>query len=115
MFPPPPAQRPGNGPCGTEYNMILDFGGKQNVQKVFVGLLDHPRYRPCGPDPQRQGGGYDFVSLRPIQLPLHGEPEILLHKDAKLCEETRQARKEYDMPVMDIELARVRHDQDINE
>ena len=61
MFPPPPAQRPGNGPCGTEYNMILEFGGMQYVQKVFVGLFDHPRYRPCGPDPHRQGGG---VGLR---------------------------------------------------
>lgn len=46
---------------------------------------------------------------------LPGQPEFLLHKDAKLFEETRQALKEYDMPVMDIELARVRPDLDINE
>lgn len=116
MFPPPPAQRPGNGPCGTEYNMILEFGGMQYVQKVFVGLFDHPRYRPWLDQIRiAKEAGYDFVSLRTIPMHLPGEPEFLLHKDAKLFEETRQALKEYDMPVMDIELARVRPDLDINE
>ena len=59
--------------------------------------------------------GYEGVGLRTISQHLPGEPEFLLHKDAKLFEETRQALKEYDMPVMDIELARVRPDLDINE
>ena len=59
--------------------------------------------------------GYDFVSLRTIPMHLPGEPEFLLHKDAKLFEATKQALKEYDMPLMDIELARVRPDLDICE
>ena len=59
--------------------------------------------------------GYDSVSLRTIPMHLPGEPEFLLHKDEKLFEATKQALKEYDMPLMDIELARVRPDLDINE
>ena len=59
--------------------------------------------------------GYDSVSLRTIPMHLPGEPEFLLHKDAELFEATKQALKEYDMPLMDIELARVRPDLDINE
>lgn len=59
--------------------------------------------------------GYDSVSLRTIPMHLPGEPEFLLHKDEKLFQETKQALEEYDMPLMDIELARVRPDLDINE
>ena len=73
-----------------------------------------------GTDPMEQiriarACGYDSVSLRTIPMHLPGEPEFLLHKDQKLFEDTRAALKEYDMPVMDIELARVRPDLDINE
>ena len=46
---------------------------------------------------------------------LPGEPEFLLDKDPKLFEATKAALKEYDMPLMDIELARVRKDLDIEE
>ena len=59
--------------------------------------------------------GYDSVSLRTIPMHLPGEPEFLLHKDNALFEATKAALKEYDMPLMDIELARVRPDLDINE
>lgn len=59
--------------------------------------------------------GYDYASLRTIPMHLPGEPEFLLHKDQALFEATRQALKEYDMKVLDIELARVRPDLDINE
>lgn len=59
--------------------------------------------------------GYDFVSLRTIPMHLPGEPEFLLHKDRALFEATRKALKEYDIPLMDIELARVRPDLDISE
>ena len=73
-----------------------------------------------GTDPMEQiriarACGYDSVSLRTIPMHLPGEPEFLLHKDKELFEDTRAALKEYDMPVMDIELARVRPDLDINE
>lgn len=59
--------------------------------------------------------GYDYVSLRTIPMHLPGEPEFLLHKDSKLFEDTKKALKDYDMKLMDIELARVRPDLDINE
>ena len=59
--------------------------------------------------------GYDSVSLRTIPMHLPNEPEFLLHKDRKLWEATRQALREYDIPLMDIELARVRPDLDVAE
>lgn len=59
--------------------------------------------------------GYDFVSLRTIPMHLPGEPEFLLHKDEKLFQATRQALKDYDMKLMDIELARIRPDLNIAE
>ncbi|MBQ7535477.1 MAG: sugar phosphate isomerase/epimerase [Stomatobaculum sp.] len=73
-----------------------------------------------GVDPVRQikiarETGYDSVSLRTIPMHLPGEPEFLLHKDSELFEATKAALKEYDMPLMDIELARVRPDLDIDE
>ncbi len=73
-----------------------------------------------GTDPMEQiriakETGYDFVSLRTIPMHLPGEPEFLLDKDPALFEAVKNALKEYDMPVMDIELARVRKDLDIEE
>ena len=59
--------------------------------------------------------GYDYVSLRTIPMHLPGEPEFLMHKDEALFEATKKALKEYDMKLMDIELARIRPDLDINE
>ena len=59
--------------------------------------------------------GYDYVSLRTIPLHLAGEPEFLLHKDKALMRNVKQAIREYSMPVMDIELARIREDLDVSE
>lgn len=59
--------------------------------------------------------GYDSVSLRTIPMHLPGEPEFLLHKDRELFKATQAALKEYDLPLMDIELARVRPDLDMDE
>ena len=59
--------------------------------------------------------GYDYVSLRTIPMHLPGEPEFLLDKDPALFEATKAALAEYDMPLMDIELARVRPDLNIDE
>ena len=73
-----------------------------------------------GTDPMEQiriakETGYDYVSLRTIPMHLPGEPEFLLDKDPALFEATKKALKEYDMPLMDIELARVRPDLNIDE
>ncbi len=59
--------------------------------------------------------GYDSVSLRTIPMHLPGEPEFLPQKDPALFEAIRNALREYDMPLMDIELARIRPDLDIDE
>ena len=59
--------------------------------------------------------GYDFVSLRTIPMHLPGEPEFLLHVDSELFLAVKRALQEYDMKLMDIELARIRPDLDINE
>ena len=77
-------------------------------RKFSLAYLTIPGTAPVDQIRIAKEAGYDFVSLRTIPMHLPGEPEFLLHKDAKLFEETRQALKEYDMPVMDIELARVR-------
>ena len=73
-----------------------------------------------GTDPMQQikiakEAGYDFVSLRTIPMHLPGEPEFLPQKDPELFDAIKKALKEYDMPLMDIELARIRKDLDINE
>ena len=75
-------------------------------RKFSLAYLTIPGTAPVDQIRIAKEAGYDFVSLRTIPMHLPGEPEFLLHKDAKLFEETRQALKEYDMPVMDIELAR---------
>ena len=84
-------------------------------RKYSLAYLTNP-----GTDPMEQiriarACGYDSVSLRTIPMHLPGEPEFLLHKDKELFESTRAALKEYDMPLMDIELARVRPDLNIDE
>lgn len=59
--------------------------------------------------------GYDYVSLRTIPMHLPGEPEYLLHKDIQLFQSVKEALAEYDISLLDIELARIRPDIDINE
>ena len=73
-----------------------------------------------GTDPMEQiriarACGYDSVSLRTIPMHLPGEPEFLPHRDEALFRRIKSALQAYDMPIMDIELARVRPDLDIEE
>ena len=84
-------------------------------RKYSLAYLTIPGTSPMEQIRIAKEAGYDFVSLRTIPMHLPGEPEFLLHKDEKLFEATKQALKEYDMPLMDIELARVRPDLDIQE
>ena len=58
--------------------------------------------------------GYDYVSLRTIPMHLPGEPEFLLHKDNQLFQSVREALAEYNIPLLDIELARIRPDIDLS-
>ena len=85
------------------------------ARKFSLAYLTIPGTNPMDQIKIAKESGYDFVSLRTIPMHLPGEPEFFLDKDPQLFEATRKALKEYDMPLMDIELARVRKDLDIEE
>ena len=53
------------------------------------------------------------MGLRTIPLHLPGEPEFPVHRDKQLFDAVKHALTEYDMKVLDIELARIRPDLDI--
>lgn len=84
-------------------------------RKFSLAYLTTPGIDPVEQIKMAKQAGYDYVSLRTIPMHLPGEPEFLLHKDKDLFEATKRALKEYDMPLMDIELARVRPDLNISE
>lgn len=68
-----------------------------------------------GVDPVEQikiakNAGYDYVSLRTIPMGLCGEPQICLEKDAELFRTIRQALRDFEMKLLDIELVRIRED-----
>ena len=85
------------------------------ARKFSLAYLTIPGVNPMDQIKIAKEAGYDFVSLRTIPMHLPGEPEFLLDKDPALFEATKAALKEYDMPLMDIELARVRPDLSIDE
>ncbi|MBQ7732816.1 MAG: sugar phosphate isomerase/epimerase, partial [Synergistaceae bacterium] len=85
------------------------------ARKFSLAYLTIPGTNPMDQINIAKEAGYDFVSLRTIPMHLPGEPEFLPQKDPALFEAIRAALKEYDMPLMDIELARIRKDLDINE
>jgi len=85
------------------------------ARKFSLAYLTIPGTNPMDQIKIAKESGYDFVSLRTIPMHLPGEPEFFLDKDPQLFEATKKALKEYDMPLMDIELARVRKDLDIEE
>ena len=84
-------------------------------RKYSLAYLTIPGTNPMEQIRVAKTAGYDSVSLRTIPMRLPGEPEFLLHKDEKLFQATKQAMLEYDIPLMDIELARVRPDLNIDE
>ena len=79
-------------------------------RKFSLAYLTIPGTNPMDQIKIAKEAGYDYVSLRTIPMHLPGEPSFLPQDDPKLF-----ALKEYDMPVMDIELARIRKDLDIAE
>ena len=85
------------------------------ARKYSLAYLTIPGTSPMEQIRIAKETGYDFVSLRTIPMHLPGEPEFLMHKDPALFEATKKALKEYDMKLMDIELARIRPDLDIEE
>ena len=85
------------------------------ARKFSLAYLTIPGTNPMDQIKIAKEAGYDFVSLRTIPMHLPGEPEFLPQKDPALFDSIKAALKEYDMPLMDIELARIRKDLDINE
>ena len=85
------------------------------ARKFSLAYLTIPGTNPMDQIKIAKEAGYDFVSLRTIPMHLPGEPEFLPQKDPALFDAIKKALKEYDMPLMDIELARIRKDLDINE
>lgn len=85
------------------------------ARKFSLAYLTIPGVDPVSQIKIAKEAGYDFVSLRTIPMHLPGEPEFLPQKDPELFDAIKKALKEYDMPLMDIELARVRPDLDIEE
>ena len=85
------------------------------ARKFSLAYLTIPGVDPVSQIKIAKEAGYDYVSLRTIPMHLPGEPEFLPQKDPELFDAIQKALKEYDMPLMDIELARVRPDLDIEE
>ena len=85
------------------------------MRKYSLAYLTIPGTDPVSQIRIAAETGYDSVSLRTIPMHLPGEPEFLLDKDAALFNAVKQALKEYGVPLMDIELARIRPDLNINE
>ena len=93
----------------------LTKGVKTMARKFSLAYLTIPGVDPVNQIKIAKEAGYDFVSLRTIPMHLPGEPSFLPQDDPELFEAIKKALKEYDMPLMDIELARIRKDLDINE
>lgn len=84
-------------------------------RKFSLAYLTIPGTDPVTQIKIAKEAGYDSVSLRTIPMHLPGEPEFLPDRDKALFDAIKGALKEYDMPLMYIELARVRPDLNIEE
>lgn len=80
------------------------------ARKFSLAYLTIPGVNPFDQIKYAKDAGYDYVSLRTIPMVQPGEPQIVLEKDPELMARIQAALKEYDIPVLDIELARVRED-----
>lgn len=83
-------------------------------RKFSLAYLTIPGTAPVDQIRIAKEAGYDYVSLRTIPMYLANEPEFIMEKDPELFKATQQALKDYDIQLMDIELARVREDLDTN-
>ena len=84
-------------------------------RKFSLAYLTIPGTNPVDQIRIAAEAGYDFVSLRPIPMHLPNEPLFQFDKDPQLFKSIKQALSEYNIRLMDVELARVREDLDINE
>ena len=76
-------------------------------RKYSLAYLTIPGTDPVNQIRIARETGYDYVSLRTIPLHLPNEPEFYPDRDQELFRSIQKALRDYDMPLMDIELARV--------
>lgn len=79
-------------------------------RKISLAYLTIPGVNPLDQIKIAKDAGYDYVSLRTIPMGQKGEPQIKLEKDPALFRRIENALKEYEMPVLDVELVRVKED-----
>jgi sugar phosphate isomerase/epimerase len=80
------------------------------TRKFSLAYLTIPGTDPVSQINIAAEAGYDFVSLRPIPMHLPNEPLFQFDQDKNLFNNIKQALKETNIKIMDIELARVRED-----
>jgi sugar phosphate isomerase/epimerase len=80
------------------------------ARKFSLAYLTIPGTHPVDQIRIAAEAGYDFVSLRPIPMHLPNEPLFQFDLDRQLFKDVRNALDQYNMKLMDIELARVRED-----
>ncbi len=85
------------------------------MRKISLAYLTIPGTNPMDQIRIAAECGYDAVGLRTISMHLPGEPEFIMEKDNELFKKTQQALKEFNMPLNDIELARIRPDLNIDD
>lgn len=84
------------------------------MRKFSLAYLTIPGVDPVNQIRIAAECGYDYVGLRTIPLGLPGEPEFRLQSDPRLFADVKKALSDYDMSILDIELARVREDLDVD-
>lgn len=85
------------------------------MRKFSLAYLTIPGTDPISQIKIAADAGYNSVSLRTIPLGLPGEPNFDIHNNESLFNEIKQAMREFNMPVHDIELARVLPDFDVTQ
>lgn len=85
------------------------------TRKFSLAYLTIPGTDPVTQIEIAADAGYDFVSLRPIPMHLPNEPLFQFDLDRNLFRDVRNALEQNHIKLMDIELARVREDLNVND
>lgn len=90
--------------------LMLSKGDEPMPRKFSLAYLTVPGTHPVEQIRIAAEAGYDCVSLRPIPMFLPNEPLFQFDKDPELFKAVKDALRENNIQLMDIELARVRED-----
>jgi len=85
------------------------------ARKFSLAYLTIPGTSPVEQIRIAAKAGYDFVSLRPIPMHLPNEPLFQFDKDPVLFKKIKKTLAENNIKLMDIELARVREDLNVDD